>query len=161
MDGAARVLIIVVPIVVGAAGGGLLVYYTRFRRPFRGPGVTVPAVITGIRQATFSVAGRPPYFARVDFTPPGGRPITTEIRLIPAPLGPMIEPFGAYARVGMRVWVNFDPANPLRAEINPEASRPPGRAPKRRPQLLAFSLIAGVALIIVVVLVVVVVTFQG
>jgi len=127
MNGTLLVVLVVLIIVLGAGGGGLLVYFTRFKRPFKGPGVTAPAVVTGIRRATFSVAGHPPYFARVDVTPPAGQPFTTEIRLIGTEWGPLIEPFGAYLRVGMRIWVNFDPANPLRAEINRAASRPAGR----------------------------------
>jgi len=94
--------------------------------------VTASAVITEIRRAPLSWGGDPPYFARVDITPPAGPPFSTEIRLIPGPSGPLLERFGAPAQTGMAIRVEFDPANPMIAWVEPTVPGRPGGSPKWR-----------------------------
>lgn len=149
MNAALVVHVVLTSVITVAGAGGLAVYYTRYRR-FRARVQTVPAVITGIREAVMGFGRRPPYLARVGFTTPLGQPVTTEVRLYNAPLGPMIEPFGAYARVGMRVWVDVDMANPRKAEINPDAGRPGARPSARWPQRVTIALACALVVFVVV-----------
>lgn len=157
MNGALLVLIVLTAAITVAGAAGLVVYYRRYRR-FRGRVQTAPAVIGGIRQATFGIGGRPPYLARVSFTTPAGQAITTEVRLYNAAWGARMEPFGSYAQVGMQVWVDFDPANPQRAELNPEASRAGSRPRLRWPQRLAIGWAAGLAMFVLTMAVVIATT---
>jgi hypothetical protein len=131
MNGAALIVTAAATLLVLAAVAVVATVYVRRRRGFLARARTVPAVVTGIRQAVFGMGRNPSYFARVSFTAETGMPVTTEVRLYNIGVAPRLGRGLPAVRPGMRIWVDYDPAAPATAEINtqaiPEASRPPGR----------------------------------